>query len=287
MFSRVAESGPATAVARDVPRVGEACPDFVRGFDLPVSGTCADARAVRRSYRADMQTTFAHGAPSAQEARYAEAHPVDIDVQPALTDRNRLTSAFRIFLALPHIILVGGPIAFGLSYALHPEGDAHLEWGGAGVLGAVAIVAAVIGWFAIVFGSRYPAGLWNLAAFYMRWRVRAVSYTALLRDEYPPFGDGAYPAMLRLDAPTEPRDRLTVAFRPFLALPHIVVLWVLGVAWGITSIVAWFVILFTGRYPESLYGFAVGVFRWSTRVEAYLLLLRDEYPPFSLGETRG
>jgi hypothetical protein len=57
---------------------------------------------------------------------------------------------------------------------------------------------------------------------------------------------------------------------------------VLGIAWGVTSIVAWFAILFTGNYPATLYRFAVSVLRWSTRVEVYLLLLRDEYPPFAL-----
>lgn len=70
-------------------------------------------------------------------------------------------------------------------------------------------------------------------------------------------------------------------FRLIYALPHIAILWILGIAWGITTIVAWFTILFTGSYPVALYDFAVNVFRWSTRVEAYLLLLRDEYPPFS------
>ena len=144
------------------------------------------------------------------------------------------------------------------------------------------MVAAIIGWFAIVFGARYPDGLWNLAAFYMRWRVRAIAYLTLLRDEYPPFGEAAYPATIRLEAPTSPRDRLTVAFRPILALPHIVALWVLGIAWALATLIAWLMILFTARYPQPLYDFSVGVFRWTTRVEAYLLLLRDEYPPFGL-----
>ena len=223
-----------------------------------------------------MQTTVVPG------VRYAATHPVDIDIQPTLTDRNRLTVAFRVLLALPHILLVGGPIALCISLASHPDGNSHLELGGGGVLGAVAAVAAVIGWFAIVFGGRYPAGLRQLAVFYLRWRVRAIAYLALLRDEYPPFEDAAYPAELRLPADSEARDRLTVAFRVFLALPHILMVWVLGACWAITSVIAWFAILFTGRYPQPLYEFAVGVFRWSTRVEAYLLLLNDDYPPFAL-----
>ena len=59
-------------------------------------------------------------------------------------------------------------------------------------------------------------------------------------------------------------------------------IWLLGIAWVVTTLVAWFVILFTGRYPRSLYEFSLGALRWTTRVEAYLLLLTDEYPPFTL-----
>src|SRR5690606_6425186 len=132
------------------------------------------------------------------------------------------------------------------------------------------------------FTAQHPDGLWKLGAFYLRWRVRGIAYLTLLRDEYPPFGDEPYPAELVLTPPEQPRNRLTVAFRWLLVIPHLIVLWFLGVAWGLTTAVAWVVILFTGRYPESLYGFALGVFAWDIRVEAYMLLLRDEYPPFTL-----
>jgi hypothetical protein len=64
-------------------------------------------------------------------------------------------------------------------------------------------------------------------------------------------------------------------------IPHLIILWALGIAWVVTTVIAWFAILFTGRYPEALYDFGVGVFRWGIRVEAYLLLLTDAYPPFS------
>ena len=210
-----------------------------------------------------------------------ETHPVDVVVEPQLLHRDKITCAFRPLLAIPHLILVGGPAAFALSWLSGSEGD-NFNWGsGGGVMGAVAIMAAIITWFAVVFGAAVPQGLWKLIAYYMRWRVRAVAYLAMLRDEYPPFGDGTYPVSLVLASPDEPRDRVTIFFRVFLALPHIVILWALGVAWAITSIIAWFAILFTGNYPATLYFFAVAVLRWSTRVEAYLLLLRDEYPPFS------
>jgi len=146
----------------------------------------------------------------------------------------------------------------------------------------VAMIAAFITWFAILFTGRYPDGLWDLVAFYLRWRARAMAYVSLLRDEYPPFGDGAYPAELMLHRPAPPRDRLTVAFRLVLAIPQLVVLWAVSVAWAIATVIAWFAILFSGRYPATLYDFSVGALRWNIRVEAYLLLLYDQYPPFSL-----
>lgn len=217
---------------------------------------------------------------AAADVNDVSEYPVRVRLERATEDRNRLTTAFRIVLAIPHLLLVGGPVAAAFSWSWSSENG--YSWGaGGGVLGAVAAVIAIIAWFAIVFNSKYPQGLWELAAYYLRWRVRAVSYVALLRDEYPPFGDGPYPVSLELSPPESSRDRVTVAFRLILAIPHLVAICFLGLAWALATIVAWFAILFTGRYPSALYDFAVGVLRWNVRVEAYLLLLRDEYPPFS------
>lgn len=223
-----------------------------------------------------METTY-----NAASAAHV-VHPVDISITPQYGRRNRLTCAFRPILAIPHLLLVGAPLALAITWMGSRDGAASEGSAGGGVLGAVAIVIAIIAWFAIVFTGAFPDGLWNLSAFYLRWRVRAVAYLMLLRDEYPPFGLGQYPATLILKFPGEARDRISVAFRIFLAIPHIFVLWFLGVTWTFTTLVAWFAILFTGAYPEVLYGFGVGVLRWTARVEAYLLLLTDEYPPFSL-----
>lgn len=211
----------------------------------------------------------------------ATTHPVDVRVEPALNDRNRLTTAFRAILAIPHLLLVGGPAA-GLWWSWS-RGDRGVYQNGfaTGVLGAVAAVVAFIAWFAILFTGQYPEGLWSLVAFYMRWRVRASAYVALLRDEYPPFGDGDYPAALEMRRPEGARNRLSVFFRLILAIPHLIAVSILGVAWFVVTVIAWFAILFTGRYPSGLFEFSVGVLRWSTRVEAYLLLLHDDYPPFS------
>ena len=210
-------------------------------------------------------------------------HPVQINVEPAIDGRNRLTTAFRPLLALPHLILVGGPIAMFFSWTSESEGGGfRYELGAGGVFGALAAAAAFIAWFAILFTGRYPQGLRDLVAMYLRWRVRVVAYAARLRDESPPFGEGAYPAAIELRQPDGPRDRLTVGLRPILIIPQLVAVWAIGIAWAVTTIIAWFAILVTGRFPRGLYDFSVGAFRWSTRVEAYMLLLHDEYPPFSL-----
>lgn len=213
----------------------------------------------------------------------SRVYPVRVYVDPSIDDRDRLTVAFRIILAIPHLLLVGGPLGITLAWTSSTNGEFGYDWGaGGGVLGAVAVVIALIGWFAIVFTGRYPDGLRALAVFYLRWRVRALSYTALLRDEYPPFGEGAYPARVELPESQEEHDRVGVAFRIILAIPQLLVVWVLTLMWAVTTLFAWFAILLTGRYPEPLYAFGVGVLRWNARVEAYLLLLTDDYPPFSL-----
>lgn len=212
---------------------------------------------------------------------HSRPHPVNVFVQPVVGERNRLTVAFRIVLALPHLLLVGGPVAATMFWTWWSE-EAFSWAGGGGALGAAAGVAAAIAWFAILFTGRYPEGLRSLVTLYLHWRVRAVAYTALLTDEYPPFGNGPYPARVDIAGASLPRDRVSVAFRIVLVIPHLLALWVLGAVWAVTTLVAWFYILVSAQYPRGLYNFGVGVLRWNTRVEAYLLLLHDEYPPFSL-----
>ena len=204
-------------------------------------------------------------------------YPVTVHIAPALAHRNRLTTAFRLILAIPHVILVGG---VGLGFA--SSGDSRTTVGGeGGLLGAVAVFLAIVSWFTIVIAGAHIVGIRQFTAFYLRWRVRATSYLMLLEDAYPPFGDAPYPASIAIaDPPT--RRRLTVLVRLILAIPHMFVVAFLLLAWGVTTIVAWFSILFTATYPQGLYEFGVGVLRWRLRVEAYLLLMVDEYPPFAL-----
>jgi hypothetical protein len=207
-------------------------------------------------------------------------YPVSIEVVPLLTGRNRLTTAFRLILAIPHLILVGGA---GIGFGTASRGDNGTTAGSeTGLLGAVAAFLAIVSWFTILFTGRHITGIRQFTAFYLRWRVRALSYVALLEDAYPPFGDAPYQASLEMVDPPEPRDRLSVAFRLILAIPHFVAIFFLLIAWVLTSVIAWFAILITGNYPLGLYSFGVGTLRWRVRLEAYLLLMVDEYPPFSL-----
>jgi uncharacterized protein DUF4389 len=205
-------------------------------------------------------------------------YPVSVSVEPALTNRNRLTAAFRLILAIPHIILVGG-VGLGAAY----RNDSATSVGGeVGLLGAVAFFLAIVSWFTIVFAGTHIVGIRQFTSFYLRWRMRALAYLMLLVDPYPPFGDAPYPASIEIVDPVGRRDRLSVAFRLLLAIPHFIALFFVLLAWCLTTIVAWFVILFTATYPDGLYDFGAGALRWMLRVEAYMLLVVDEYPPFSL-----
>jgi hypothetical protein len=158
------------------------------------------------------------------------------------------------------------------------------------VLGIVAEIVVIISWFAILFTGKLPEGLANLVCLYIRYNNRTVAYAGFLREEYPPFNfetvasdPGTYqPVRTGFDTELEDRNRLTVAFRIILVIPQAIVLALLGFVAFLASVIAFFAVLFTGRWPEGLRTFVVGIMRWSTRVSAYLYLLTDEYPPFSL-----
>lgn len=171
--------------------------------------------------------------------------------------QSRLSTFFRALLALPHLIVLY-------------------------VLGIAAWVAAVVAWFAILFIGRYPRSLWEFVFGYLRWYANLLTYLALLRDEYPPWGEGWSPVAFRLAYP-ERSNRLTVFVRLLLVLPAAFVLGLVQYAWLVTLVLAWFAILISGRHPMGLWRFNQGVARWTLRVQAYTLLLTDAYPPFALG----
>ena len=158
------------------------------------------------------------------------------------------------------------------------------------VLGAVSEVVGLISWFIILFTGSLPEGLANLQVMYLRYTTRTYTYAGFLREEYPPFSfqttatDPGDDPRVRVDVATEleQRNRVTVAFRIFLVIPQFIVLFVLGIAAAVVLLIAFFAVLFTGRWPDGLRDFVVKVLRWNIRVQAYFLLLVDGYPPFAL-----
>lgn len=149
-------------------------------------------------------------------------------------------------------------------------------------LGIGLYVVTLVAWFAILITRRYPRGMWSFAVNTLRWSANTTAYTYLQRDEYPPFsGSEPYPVHVRLDYPAR-MSRLLIFVKWLLVIPHLVILYLLNVVASVVLIIAWFAILFTGRMPRGMHDFVTGYTRWNYRMLAYLLLLTDAYPPFTM-----
>jgi Domain of unknown function (DUF4389) len=154
----------------------------------------------------------------------------------------------------------------------------------------LAQVVGVISWFAILFTGELPESFANIQVMYMRYELRTYTFYLFMCEEYPPFAFGMTPTDggedLRVRVEFEPRltdrNRLTVAFRIILVIPHVIALFVLEIVATVMTVIALFVVLFTGRWPEGMRAFVLNVMRWYLRVQTYYLLLTDEYPPFEL-----
>jgi hypothetical protein len=150
-------------------------------------------------------------------------------------------------------------------------------------------VVALIAWFAIVFTGKLPEAFANIEAMWLRYQQRVYTYSTFMREEYPPFAfdmsptdDGADPRVsVNVQPELDDRNRLTVAFRFILVIPQLIVLALLGIAVAVVVLIAFFAVLFTGKWPEGMRDFVINVQRWYVRVQAYSLLLVDEYPPFA------
>ena len=159
----------------------------------------------------------------------------------------------------------------------------------AGALSYVTYAVAVIAWFVILFTGRLPEGLANFQVMILRYATRAQLYQGFLFDKYPEFDfsmtsqePGGSPVTLSVTPALEGRNRLTVFFRLFTAIPAVIFAMLVGILGAICWILAFFAVLFTGRWPEGLRRFVVKSVRVSVRTQAYTMLLTDEYPPFSL-----
>ncbi len=150
-----------------------------------------------------------------------------------------------------------------------------------------AFVVQFIAWWAILFTGRYPRGMFDFYVNVQRWNLNIGTYTGMLRDEYPPFSGeaGGYPPVTYTVEYPEKLSRLlnNIPYLKFiLVIPHIVVLVFLAIGAIVVQFIAWWAILFTGKYPRGLFDYTVGVTRWGTRVQAYTSYMTDEYPPFSM-----
>jgi hypothetical protein len=160
----------------------------------------------------------------------------------------------------------------------------------ASALRYVSQVLAIVCWFIILFTGRLPVELANFQIMYLRYYARAAIFAGFLREEYPPFAfpmtayDPGDDPRVRVDVTPEldGRNRVTVGFRLILAIPQLIVLGLLLIVEWIVLLIALFAVLFTRQWPAGLRDFTVGVLRWWLRVQAYVLLLTDAYPPFEL-----
>jgi hypothetical protein len=208
----------------------------------------------------------------------ATVYPARLDVDyPETLDR--LTTLFRLIMAIP-IVIVLAVLTAGATSTVYDDTGKVVSQTGGGVTAGLFFATLLM----IVFRQRYPRWWFDFALELSRFGARIGAYLGLLTDKYPSTVD-EQSVHLELEYPDVERDlnRWLPLVKWLLAIPHILILCVLSVGVVLAVIVAWFAILFTGRYPRALFDFVVGVSRWWWRVEAYaFLLVTDRYPPFSL-----
>ena len=178
--------------------------------------------------------------------------------------RSRLTAFFRLILAIPVAIVLY-------------------------VYGIIACVVIVLAWFTIVFTGHYPRGMYDFVAGFLRFQTRVTAYAALLCDPYPPFGgapEPSYPVRVQFAGPLEHYSRLKTLFRVILAIPIMVLRYVINLLLEIGAFAAWVVIVITGKMPRGLFDLMVLANSYTARSDAYLYLLTETYPPFQDDQTR-
>ena len=199
-------------------------------------------------------------------------YPVRFSVEYPDRELNRGTTAFRLIVAIPILIVAA---------SIGSLGPSEQGWRFASATGGMLFLAPLL---MIVFRQKYPRWWfdWNLEL--LRFANRIGVYLALMDDRYPSTDDGQGVA---LDFPypdaKQGLNRWLPLVKWLLAIPHYILLVFLWIAAVISVVIAWFVILFTGRYPRGLFDFVLGVLRWTNRVVGYaFILVTDKYPPFRL-----
>jgi Domain of unknown function (DUF4389) len=195
------------------------------------------------------------------------------------TEHNRVTTLFRIFLVIP-IVIVYSALTAGATREAYHQGGQRVTTTSGGIAAGLFVATLLM----ILFRQRYPRWWFDFARELARFGARVGAYATLLTDRYPSTVE-EQDVHLEIDYPDAERDlnRWLPLVKWLLAIPHYVVLFFLSVGAFFAVLIAWFAILFTGRYPRGLFDYVVGVGRWWLRVEAYaFLLVTDRYPPFSL-----
>ena len=202
-------------------------------------------------------------------------YPVKLSIDYPDRELNRLTTFFRIFTAVPILIIIG------LLTSAQASGGGNEDGGWSySVLAGLGLPLVLM----ILFRQKYPKWWfdWNVAL--TKFSFRVCAYIGLFTDVYPSTDEEQ---SVHIDIPypdvKNELNRWLPLVKSFLAIPHYIVLFFLYIAAITCLVIVWFAILFTGRFPRGLFGFVVGVSRWSLRVDAYaFLLVTDRYPPFAL-----
>ena len=206
------------------------------------------------------------------------SYPVRFSVDYPNRDLDRLTTLFRLFVAIP-IAIVLGAVSAGTYQTGSREGASVVIVGAGGLLFLGPLLM-------ILFRQKYPRWWFDWNRELLRFSNRVLVYLALMDDRYPST-DEEQSVHLDFPYPNMPADlnRWLPLVKWFLAIPHLFVLFFLEIGVVVVVIVVWFAILFTGRYPRSLFDFVEGVVRWHNRVIGYaFVLITDQYPPFRLAE---
>jgi hypothetical protein len=205
------------------------------------------------------------------------SYPARLSIDYPERDLNRLTTFFRLFAAIP-ILIVLSSVGGGTWQWSYEQGKAATA-GAGGLLFFGPLLM-------ILFRQKYPRWWFDFNLELTRFSTRVVSYLALMSDRYPSTDEEQW-LHLDLDYPDARQDlnRWLPLVKWLLAIPHYVALLFLGIAAVFAVLIAWLAILFTGRYPRGLFDFVEKVLRWGLRVEAYaFLLVTDRYPPFKLAQ---
>jgi hypothetical protein len=184
-------------------------------------------------------------------------YPVTFQADYQEEGRNRLTTFFRYFTAIPIQLFV---FLYGIGV----------------------IFTELVAWFALLFTARYPQGLYGFHARAVRLFARANAYSCLLVDQYPAFNgdaDDSYPIRVDIAPAQERYSRLRVFFRGWMLIPVYFVLLLYGIGLSVVTLIAWFAILFTGRYPAGMFNFARNASAYHARASAFYLLITERLPP--------